>query len=166
MKLNERLNNFRTRLATVEAERDAAQKRMQDCEARMMRYAIELAEMQAERDALAAQNVRLREALERLTTITEADNVDSYMLDVHEGERVLAIGKPQAARDVAEWRRDSERYRYIRTASLIHWEEGEKHNRISWPTIYAAERIAGGNYRDRFDAAIDAAIDAARGGGQ
>ena len=80
MKLNERLNDLRTRLAAVEAERDAlrsklaefdfgaggmiaqveqrdrriaeltaerdaAQKRVQDCETRMMRYAIELAEI-------------------------------------------------------------------------------------------------------------------------
>lgn len=54
MKLNERLNDLRAKLALAEAERDAARKRVQECETRMMRYAIELAEMQAERDAARA----------------------------------------------------------------------------------------------------------------
>jgi hypothetical protein len=60
--------------------------------------------------------------------------------------------------ELAGLRADAERYRHIRTASLIHWESGKKHNPISWPTIYAAEPVDGGNYRNRFDAAIDAYI--------
>lgn len=59
--------------------------------------------------------------------------------------------------ELAEARKDGDRYRYIRTASLIHWCRGKMENLISWPTIRAAERQDGGNYRDRFDAAIDAA---------
>lgn len=67
--------------------------------------------------------------------------------------------------ELVEARKDGERYRYIRTASLIHWVSGKMENLISWPTIRAAERQDGGNYRDRFDAAIDAAR-AAEGGKQ
>jgi chromosome segregation ATPase len=53
---------------------------------------------------------------------------------------------------------DADRYRYIRLESMIeHCTGTKRHNRISWPTIYAAEPVDGGNYRDRFDAAIDAA---------
>jgi hypothetical protein len=55
-------------------------------------------------------------------------------------------------------REDVARYQYIRTEAMIDYCTGSKrHNRISWPTIYAAAPIDGGNYRDRFDAAIDAA---------
>ena len=46
------------RLATVEAERDAARERVKHCETRMMRYAMKLAEMQAERDAARAGEAR------------------------------------------------------------------------------------------------------------
>jgi hypothetical protein len=35
----------------------------------------------------------------------------------------------------------------------------KRHNSISWPTIYAADPVEGGNYRDRFNAAIDAAME-------
>jgi hypothetical protein len=59
---------------------------------------------------------------------------------------------------LAEARGDAVRYRYIRTEAMIDYCTGTKrHNRISWPTIYAAAPIDGGNYRNRFDAAIDAA---------
>lgn len=67
-----------------------------------------------------------------------------------------------AAKMLAEARKDAERYHHIRTGSLIHWEPGKIHNRISWPTIFGAEPVDGGNYRDRFDAAIDAAIKGAK----
>ena len=60
--------------------------------------------------------------------------------------------------ELAEARKDGERYQYIRTESMIDYCTGTKrHNRISWPTIYAAAPVDGGNYRDRFDAAIDSA---------
>jgi hypothetical protein len=52
---------------------------------------------------------------------------------------------------------DAERYRWLRAESLIHWEDGKRRNRLSFPTIYAADRVDGGSYRDRFNAAIDAA---------
>ena len=42
-------------LVAVEAERDAARERVKHCETRMMRYAMKLAEMQAERDAARAE---------------------------------------------------------------------------------------------------------------
>lgn len=58
-------HELRTQLAAVEAERDAAQKRVQDGETRMMRYAIELAEMQDERDAALAEAAKLRYVLRK-----------------------------------------------------------------------------------------------------
>lgn len=45
-------------LVAVEAERDAARERVKHCETRMMRYAMKLAEMQAERDAARAGEAR------------------------------------------------------------------------------------------------------------
>jgi hypothetical protein len=62
--------------------------------------------------------------------------------------------------ELAAAKRDAARYLHIRCESLIHWEEGQNQNLISWPKIHAADPIDGGNYRDRFDAAIDAAMGA------
>jgi len=52
---------------------------------------------------------------------------------------------------------DAERYRWLRKESLIHWERSKNlRNKLSFPTLRAFEPKPGGNYRDRFDAAIDA----------
>jgi len=74
-------------------------------------------------------------------------------------ERVDGLEKElaEARAELAEARKDRERYQYIRTESLICWSQGKMKNLISWPTIRAVDRINGGNYRDRFDAAIDSA---------
>ena len=58
------VDDWRVKYEILNAERDAAQKRVQDCETRMMRYAIELAEMQDERDAARAGEARAVEALD------------------------------------------------------------------------------------------------------
>ena len=57
----------------VEAERDAARERVKHCETRMMRYAMELAEMQAERDAARAGEARAVEALKAVAEWIEKE---------------------------------------------------------------------------------------------
>lgn len=78
--------------------------------------------------------------------------------------RIAALDAELAAERarLAEVTANAERYLYIRTESLIHWETGKKRNRISWPTLYAADPSYEGTYRDRFDAAIDAAMKGAQ----
>lgn len=57
------VTELKARLVAVEDERDAARERVKHCETRMMRYAMELAEMQAERDTAQAGEARAVEAL-------------------------------------------------------------------------------------------------------
>ena len=93
-----------------------------------------------------------------------ADSICRALTKVLDGkEPAGTCGEPyeKLRRRVWEAREDAARYQYIRTEAMIDYCTGSKrHNRISWPTIYAAEPSDGGNYRDRFDAAIDAAREA------
>ena len=62
------------------------------------------------------------------------------------------------ALDLLEARQDAERYQWLRTSAMIEGTPRSRNGyRISWPTISADPPKDGGNYRDRFDAAIDAA---------
>jgi hypothetical protein len=72
--------DLRAKLALAEADRDAARKRVQECETRMMRYAIELAEMQAERDAARAGEARAVEALRKLANEADALRIEEYSI--------------------------------------------------------------------------------------
>jgi hypothetical protein len=78
---------------------------------------------------------------------------------IHNAFPAILDALEAAERERDELRADAERYRYIRRAAMIEQCSGKKrHNRISWPTIHAADPVDGGNYRDRFDSAIDAQI--------
>ena len=92
--------------------------------------------------------------------MTDNEMYQQQRLCNERAERLEAYRKRVEAleAELAEARKDGERYRYIRTEAMIDYCTGTKrHNRISWPTIYAAAPVDGGSYRDRFDAAIDAA---------
>jgi hypothetical protein len=113
------------------------------------------------------QEAGLRERIAELEAALAEARKDADYWDAENGRMLELCRTKLGKRDVhgvadgieqlAEAREDAARYQYIRAHSLIHWENGKKHNRISWPTIYASDPIDGGNYRDRFDAAIDAA---------
>ena len=87
-------------------------------------------------------------------------------LDQQEAESLNDAAKFAAAADLItaqaeqlrQMREDAERYQWLRTAAMIEGTPRSRNGyRISWPTISADPPKDGGNYRDRFDAAIDAA---------
>jgi hypothetical protein len=65
-----------------------------------------------------------------------------------------------ARTEIASLRADGERYRAIRTEAMIvqHGRKSAETYKVSWPFIAAPRQYVYPNYRDRFDAAIDAAI--------
>ena len=167
----------------VSSERDTLHSRIAELEAAL---AEEKERWIQEREAWIerqAECVTLREALEEARKDNEeldgtdaahpawwrgqdygADSICRALTKVLDGkEPAGTCGEPyeKLRRRVWEAREDAARYQYIRTEAMIDYCTGSKrHNRISWPTIYAAEPSDGGNYRDRFDAAIDAAREA------
>jgi hypothetical protein len=61
--------------------------------------------------------------------------------------------------EMAGLRADAERYRWLRLQARIDsCGRGKRTHPISFQTIFADAPMDGGNYRDRFDAAIDAAM--------
>lgn len=63
------------------------------------------------------------------------------------------------ADEIAELRRDAERYQWIRTSARIDsCGRGKRTYPVSFMTVFAKAPKEGGNYRERFDAAVDAAM--------
>lgn len=84
-----------------------------------------------------------------------------FVSDIRNSFPQLVLRLEAAEREREELRADADRYRYIRREAMIVQCTGKKrHNQISWPTIHAADPMEGGNYRDRFDAAVDDQIEA------
>lgn len=90
--------------------------------------------------------------------------IAEYIAALNNAFPALIARLQEAEREREEVRADAERYRYLRSESLIHWGQGKLRNKISWPTIRADDPIDGGKFRDRFDAAIDKARLQAEGG--
>jgi hypothetical protein len=113
-----------------------------------------IAELEAERDALAAQNLELRVALERL--IAETDSVDAYMLEVHEAERVLTLPLPAAAAKVAEWKEKAELLEWLESiGGELYRTDSDDGSRKRWA-------VPGHHGAEGFDSLLSA-LRAARG---
>ena len=97
-----------------------------------------------------SNNPALANCVQQLHELSELHHVKNQLIAAVEAE-------------LAEARKNEARYLYIRTEAMIVGGGRKRRNNISWPTIYAADPIEGGNYRDRFNAAIDAAME--KGGG-
>lgn len=118
------------------------------------RIAERIASLNAERDALAAQNLELRVALERL--IAETDSVDAYMLEVHEAERVLTLPLPAAAAKVAEWKEKAELLEWLESiGGELYRTDSDDGSRKRWA-------VPGHHGAEGFDSLLSA-LRAARG---
>jgi hypothetical protein len=103
-----------------------------------------------ERAGLAGQVVLLKEALDLTEQALEAETADwKYSLQFQQVSKVKALPLEQAAAQVAEWRRDAERYRHLKRYSSIE--------------VYGNGLPEFGTLSANADKVIDEALKAAKG---